>query len=135
MGKARRGSILVIEDDSDVRAILVETLADEGHDVRACEIDELPRGRFSLVLTDFPFWPYDAERARRWIRQLRARYANARILLCTAQRVVHRESDGLGADVILDKPFDLSDLFARVSGLVGEPGRAGAGAALAAAAG
>ncbi len=111
-------SILVVEDDEDVRAVLVESLASEGHSVIASDFGPLPRGAFDVVLTDVPVWPYRSDQTRRWIDYLRQRYDGARIILCTAQRFVHREPDGLGADDILDKPFDLGDLFIRVAELV-----------------
>lgn len=110
--------VLILEDDEDVRAVLVESLGDEGHEVTASDFGPLPDGAFGVVVTDVPSWPYRSEESRRWIRDLRDRYRGARIILCTAQRAVHRESDRLGADVIVDKPFDLADLFARVAYLV-----------------
>lgn len=114
-------SILVVEEDEDVRAVLVESLASEGHDVVASEFGPLPRGVFGVVVTDVPNWPYRSDETRRWVRYLRQRYDGARIVLCTAQRFVHREPDELGADAIVDMPFDLTDLFARVTGLLGVP--------------
>ncbi len=110
-------AILVVDDDEDIRAVLHESLAAEGHAVVASDFGALPLGPFSIVLTDMPRWPYDAEDGRRWVRYLRQRYESARIMLCTAQHLVHRESDSLGADEIVDKPFDLADLFERVANL------------------
>jgi CheY-like chemotaxis protein len=120
-GEGARDSILVVEDDEDVRAVLADCLGDEGHTVTASEVGPLPRGEFDVVVTDIPYWPYESDGTRRWIGHLRQRYAGARIILCTAQRVVHREPDQLGADVIVDMPFDLSDLFARVADLIRRP--------------
>lgn len=111
--------ILVVEEDEDVRAVLVQSLEDDGHEVVASEFGPLPRGQFAVVVTDVPSCPYRSTEARRWVGELRERYGGARILLCTAQRFVHREPDKLGADAIVDKPFDLGDLFARVSDLLG----------------
>lgn len=114
-------AILVVEDDEDVRAVLVETLVSEGHDVTASDFGPLPDHDFDVVVTDVPTWPYESDETRRWIRYLRQRYAGVRIILCTAQRFVHREADRLGADLILDQPFDLNDLFARVADLLRPP--------------
>lgn len=117
-GRCAAERVLIVEDDEDVRAVLAESLGNEGHAVTASDFGPLPDGVFAVVVTDVPSWPYRSEEARRWIGQLRERYRGARIILCTAQRVVHRESDGLGADLIVDKPFDLGTLFAQVASLV-----------------
>jgi DNA-binding response OmpR family regulator len=125
--------VLIVEQDEDVRAVLAESLGAEGHRVTATDFGPLPAGAFGVVVTDVPSWPYRSEDARRWIRQLRDRYRGARIILCTAQRAVHREPDALGADLIVDKPFDLWALFADVACLVA--GRAHRPAPIQAAAG
>ena len=111
--------ILVVEEDEDVRAVLVQSLEDEGHNVVASEFGPLPRGRFGLVVTDVPSYPYRSGETRRWVGFLRERYAGSRILLCTAQRLVHAEPDNLGADAIMDMPFELTDLFTCVRELLG----------------
>lgn len=113
--------ILVVEEDEDVRAVLAESLSDDGHDVVASEFGRLPQGQFSVVITDVPSCPYRSKETRRWVDDLRVRYSGARIVLCTAQRFVHQEPDKLGADVIVDMPFDLAELFARVRELLVTP--------------
>ena len=110
-----RRRVLVVEDDDDLRDVLVESLSSEGHAVVPAAPSALPRGPFGVVLTDVPFWPYEAVGTRRWIGELRSLYADARVILCTPQRCVHREPDGLGADAIIDMPFDLGELLARVA--------------------
>ena len=113
--------ILVLEEDEDVRAVLAQSLEDEGLQVVASEFGPLPAGRFAVIVTDVPCCPYRSGATRRWVGILRDRYAGAKILLCTAQRYVHREPDDLGADAIVDMPFDLAELFARVRELLYVP--------------
>jgi hypothetical protein len=53
---------------------------------------------------------YDPARARAAVRRLRERWPNAPIMLLTSHRAATEESDQLGADALILKPFDVDDL-------------------------
>ncbi len=116
-------AILVIEDDSTLRDVLTEVLVSEGYDVVTSNFAPLPDGEFAVVLSDVPLWPYDDDSTRRWVASLRERYSGTRIImLCTEPYLLDRHGDPLGSDVVvIDRPFNLADLFARLSELIGSP--------------
>jgi DNA-binding response OmpR family regulator len=109
-------AVLVIEDDVVVRWMLSQLLIEEGRcDVTAIDFDDMTaREEFALVLTDLPARRYVAAEARQWVRLLRDRYPSTPIMVCTAHRQASDESDRLGADGLITKPFDVSQLLSTV---------------------
>ncbi|MEV6342807.1 response regulator transcription factor [Actinoplanes sp. NPDC051851] len=113
--------LLVVEDDTELRDMLTETLVDEGY-----VVDQAPDGQRGLHLGLTR--PYDVLVIDRrlpaldgldLITRLRARAVAARALMLTALGTVDDRIAGLdaGADDYLVKPFHLDELSARIRAL------------------
>lgn len=113
--------VLIVDDESDVRDLLVRALARDGHTVSgAASIAEaeaaLHGGDVDVVVLDLGLGDGNGMNL---CRRLRARGVSAAILIVTAQSEVGRRVEGLdaGADDFLAKPFALAELRARVRAL------------------
>lgn len=114
-------SILVIEDDPDIRALVELHLADAGHRVAVepngrLGLEQALSGEYDLVILDLMLPGIDGLEI---CRQLRAQKQHFPILMLTARsteidRVVGLE---MGADDYLTKPFSVRELLARVKAL------------------
>jgi two-component system response regulator MprA len=116
------GRLLVVEDDPQVRAMLVRTLRYEGFAVEsspdgagalAALRGELP----DLVLLDLLLPDVDGMEI---CRQVREAGSDVPILMLTARDGVDDRVEGLelGADDYVVKPFDTAELVARVRALL-----------------
>ena len=110
----RAETIVVIEDDPDIAALVAGILEEAGHRVQVlAELDGAPPDpQVRLVITDLvAIRSYDRERAGAWVATLRTRYPKAAIVVSTAHRPA---ADGgaaaIGADAVLKKPFDIARL-------------------------
>jgi two-component system KDP operon response regulator KdpE len=110
-------SVLVVEDDASTREALAEALrfvgyvpvtAPTGHDALEAVREQAP----DLVVLDLGLPDMDGTAAVVAIREL----CDAPILVVSASRRTRRKTDALdaGADDYLDKPFDVSELRARL---------------------
>lgn len=114
-------TVLIVEDDADIRELVAGLLTREGFDVReaahAAAMDEsLMRGRPDLIILDVML---PGEDGLSICRRIRARHTLP-ILMLTARgdeidRVVGLE---MGADDYLVKPFGPRELIARVRALL-----------------
>ena len=107
------GNAVVIARDVDERQLLVELLDDIG--LEAVVEMVIPSGVAdpSVVLTDLG--PrYDPTKARAAVRRLRERWPHAPVILLTSHRAAKGEPDQLGADALIQKPFDVDDLTSAV---------------------
>ncbi|WP_327032758.1 response regulator transcription factor [Micromonospora ureilytica] len=113
--------LLLVEDDSELRGMVAETLTGEGY-----VVDQAPDGQRGLHLGLTR--PYDVMVIDRrlpaldgldLVVRLRSRAVVARALLLTALGTVEDRVAGLdaGADDYLTKPFDLDELSARIRAL------------------
>jgi DNA-binding NarL/FixJ family response regulator len=104
------GKAVVIAQDADERQLLMELLAEV--DVEAVAEIATPSGVEdpALILTDLGA-RYDPAKARAAVRRLRERWPAAPVLLLTSHRAAMDESDRLGADALVLKPFDVDDLM------------------------
>ena len=122
-----RGNILIIEDDPDVGLLLLDVFDARGVTTgliahpREITADLDP----SVVVSDLfgPPW-YDRTSAVRHVSAIRQRFPSARVVLLTAHLEAAREQAGLGADVIVAKPFDVDDLLQTVLSLAASAERA-----------
>lgn len=116
-----RARIIVCDDDRMVRSMLEEFLTDEGYDVAGAgdgaELRLLvPKFRPDLVICDLKMPGEDGLSLTRWMNG----EGHCAVLMLTAMgsttdRVVGLE---MGADDYLAKPFELSELRARVKAIL-----------------
>ena len=110
--------ILLIEDDRVIASALREQAEGEGHSVDwAARLDEalvaLATASFDLILLDLML---PDGRGLPFLRALRAKGSATPVIIMTALDQVSDRIEGLnaGADDYLVKPFDLSELSARI---------------------
>jgi DNA-binding response OmpR family regulator len=115
--------IVLIEDDTDTAAFMKDMLGDLGHriDTRAHLDDGDVDGDAQLVITDLvTLHAFDLAAAKEWVARVRAVFPNARIVVSTGHAPAKRAgADGLGADAVLTKPFDVAVFAAMVESLLG----------------
>ncbi len=115
------GKAVVIARDPDLRDLLVELFDEIG--LEAVVETVVPSGVTdpTLVLTDLG--PrYDPAKGRAAVRRLRERWPHAPVILLTSHRAATDESDQLGADALILKPFNVDDLADTASGLIARSG-------------
>jgi CheY-like chemotaxis protein len=114
MKEAAMSSVLVIEDDPDMRGLLVLMLEEQGHAVRAAAngragLEAIHRERPDVILLDMKMPVMDGwEFARRY----RAEGGNqAPIVVMTASEDPRKPAEEIGAAGWLGKPVELDVLF------------------------
>ena len=108
---------VLIARDADERELLIELLADIGLEtVVDTSIPSVVTDP-AVVLTDLGA-RYDPRKGRAAVRRLRERWPQAPVILLTSHRAAADESDQLGADALILKPFDVDDLTDVVSSLI-----------------
>ena len=113
--------VLVVDDDPDVRRFVVDLLMESGYLVSAA--DDGPsglralseEGPFDLVLLDFAMPGMTGTEVA---RSARAVEPDQPILMMTGYLEHEAVLSELGAQPMLQKPFDPSDLLFRVSNLI-----------------
>jgi DNA-binding response OmpR family regulator len=119
---SRGESVLIVEDDEYLSSVLSRILANEGFDVFTAPDGE--SGLAKALDTQPDLVILDVGLPRRdgvdLTRTLRARGFNAPMLMLTARSAVSDRVSGLdaGADDYLPKPFEYSELLARVKALL-----------------
>ncbi len=113
--------VLVIDDERDIRQVLVYVLEDEGY-----QVDEAPDGEAALelierqhpdvIILDMKMPGMDGWE---FVRRYRERYDHqAPIIVLTAAQDAARRGADVSADGYVPKPFDLDVLTERVSAIV-----------------
>jgi DNA-binding response OmpR family regulator len=121
-----RPSILIVEDDANLRIGLRDNLVDDGYDVAAAsnarEADTLLRGRdFDLLILDVML---PGEDGYSICRRLRAEGLQSMVMMLTARTLEDDIVRGFeaGAQDYLTKPYRLRELLMRVRALVRRAG-------------
>ena len=114
-------SILVVDDDPDMRALVAELLGRAGHDVRQAEngregLRELFSRAPDLIVLDVSMPELDGWATLERIREV----SDVPVLMLTAQSGELEKVRGLrgGADDYVGKPFGRQELIARVEALL-----------------
>lgn len=112
---ADRFTVAVLEDDEDHRELIAAVLRDAGHIAQLFEAPQSlpPAWRGDAIITDTFSIRYDRAFTADAIATLRRRFSAA-IVLVSAHHDVVRDSELLGADAVVSKPFEIDTLVATV---------------------
>jgi two-component system, OmpR family, response regulator MprA len=117
-----QGAVLLVDDDAPILRMLERTLSAEGYAVAAvadggAALAQVERSLPDLIVLDVAMPGLDGLAVT---RRLRAKGLGVPILLLTARDAVEERVAGLdaGADDYLVKPFDVTELTARVRALL-----------------
>lgn len=115
----RQGKILVIDDDADVRDILLEVLSSQGHEVKACADGSsglrcLEAEPFDLVITDLGMPGLSGWEVAAWVK---AERGGTPVVVITGwgDSITPAEARAKGVDFLLPKPFDVQEVARIVS--------------------
>ncbi len=114
--------ILLVEDDRDLRRFLSKAFREEGYAIAEAEsgdraLDRALDGTYSCIVLDVML---PGRSGFSVVEELRQRGVFTPVLMLTARDELEARVRGLegGADDYLTKPFDLSELIARVHALI-----------------
>ena len=116
-------NVLVVDDDADIRELLVGMLTDEGYTAESA-----PNGRDALAILDR--WRADAivldlmmpvMDGWTFVERLRERGREIPIVIISAAGELGRHAARLGVTEIVEKPFDIETLLPRIARLTGGP--------------
>ncbi len=117
--------ILLVEDDEDLSAMIVEWLHNERHLVETAYdgnhgMDLLKLSQYDLVVLD---WDLPGMHGIDILRQFRANGGNTPIIMLTGKGSISEKEMGLdsGADDYVPKPFSIKELAARIRALLRRP--------------
>ncbi|MFP4499844.1 MAG: response regulator [Candidatus Hydrogenedentota bacterium] len=128
---SHRPSLLLLEDDDDMRAMLAEVLREEGWDITECEnvfpliqacIEQKMDDRkcsqppYDVIVSDNRMPGMSAIKTMQMLHTIRFGAQIPPTILITAfgDAETHRLALELGAAAVLDKPFDTKELISKV---------------------
>ncbi|MBL1320572.1 MAG: sigma-54-dependent Fis family transcriptional regulator [Methylophaga sp.] len=113
-----KSTILVVEDDDNLRGALCDTLELAGYDVSSTDqgqsaLDKLANEQFGLLLSDLQMRPMNGHTL---LKKVKAMMPELPVLLMTAYGTVQGAVEAMheGASDYLIKPFEADDLLERV---------------------
>jgi len=112
-------TVLVVDDDPWIVQSVSDILSDAGYTVAAAQsaleaARQVAHSPAALVLLDIRLPGLDG---KQFAIDLRARHITSKILVMTASHNAHELAAEIGADGLLEKPFDLTDLLSEVERL------------------
>jgi two-component system phosphate regulon response regulator OmpR len=128
---AAEGSVLVVEDDAEVRGMIAEYLRNHGYDVREAADGDAMRSAIAQGVPDAVLLDLNlkGENGLTLARFLRERHRVGIIMVTAASDIVDRVVGlEVGADDYIGKPFDPRELMARVRSVIRRVRDAGPGA-------
>ncbi len=120
----RTASILVVEDDPDLLALMEMILAGEGYRVRTAREggDALVRVKEEMPSLVFLDMRMPGMNGWEFAREFRARHgAECPIVVVTAAEDARRRAEEIDAQGWLAKPFEIADVLGAAARYVGEP--------------
>ena len=113
--------VLVVDDDPDIRDLLVSVLKDDGYEAQAARngreaLDLLERWPADVVVLDLMMPVMDG-----WTfaERLHEKQLTIPIVVLSAATDVKRHAERLGAADVVAKPFDIDTLLPRIARLAG----------------
>jgi DNA-binding response OmpR family regulator len=109
-------SILIVDDDPSVRALLVALLTRRGYAYTLAEDGEaavchLRRTRYDAVLLDLMLPKLNGFEVLRFLRAERPQALGRVIVLTAASNATLRDFDSRGIRALMRKPFDIDELM------------------------
>ena len=125
-----RGPVLLADDDDEMRSLIAEVLRNDGYEVHEArngeelwalllaELEDGPVHRPGMVISDIRMPGCSGLEV---LKTLRACNKSMPVVLTTAfgDEATHALAEDLGAELLLDKPFDLAELRMIVRILLG----------------
>jgi CheY-like chemotaxis protein len=113
--------VLVVDDDADIRDLLVSVLSDERYEVRVAKngreaLDVIENWKVDAIVLDLMMPVMDG-----WtfVETLRAKDRHIPIVILSAATQLDKHSARLGAVDFMPKPFDIEMLLPRIARLTG----------------
>jgi CheY-like chemotaxis protein len=128
--EAAGGRILLVEDETEVAALLVEVLGADGHSVRhaisgRAALDLLAENPFDLIISDLKMPDLDGPGLYRRLEEERPELLD-RLIFVTGDTLGRHARQFLEqtARLVIEKPFDLALLRSKVRQVLDANGRA-----------
>ena len=129
MTAPRRHRVLVVDDDPGIRSFLTGALEDEGYEVRLATngnealavVNTLSEWAPDAILLDLYMPEMDGWTFRSRQLALDGPAARIPVIVLTASRNLGGRSDELHAAAVMEKPFELDALFARLEQALSAP--------------
>jgi len=111
---SRSYSILVVEDEEQIRTLIYEVLTSDGHEVTLAEggteaISKFREGDFDLVLSDLGMEGMSGWEVAKAVKDIKREVP---VVLVTGWgvQIEEKQKDNLDIDAVLNKPFNINEL-------------------------
>lgn len=117
--EGRSARVLVVEDEENVRTLLVDAFRFEGHDVveastGAEALTRLDQGKFDLMICDLGLPELSGLHVARWVKEFRPELP---VLIATgyAEMIASEDYERARIDEVIRKPYAVADVLARAN--------------------